>query len=217
MVKVKICGLKSVEDAVLACESGADLLGFIFIEGTPRVLSVDEARDIIEGIPSDIAGGAGKVGLFKDMAAQEVFRTVKSCGLDHVQLQGDESPEYCLEIKNKADVKIIKAFKVRENILPVGGISPVGYEAADMFVFDTFHPDMDGGTGEKFDWEVLEAAKGGIEKPFFVAGGLSPDNVADAVRTVRPYGVDVSSGIEIETGKKDEDLLKEFIKNAKEA
>lgn len=216
MVKVKICGLKSVEDAVLACESGADLLGFIFIAGTPRVLSADEASNIIEGIPAELSGTTGKVGLFKDMAVQEVIDTVNHCGLDHVQLQGDESPEYCSEIKEKAEVKIIKAFKVGESIIPAGGALPGGHEAADMFVFDTFHPAMDGGTGEKFDWKVLETAKGGIEKPFFVAGGLTPDNVADAVRAVRPYGVDVSSGVEVETGKKDENLLKEFIKNAKE-
>jgi phosphoribosylanthranilate isomerase len=221
LVKVKICGVTNLEDARKACDYGADLLGFIFVEGTPRAVGSGTVRDIVTGLSGDHKDKIGKVGLFRNERPGEIAGIVSSCGLDHVQLHGDETPEECgslktvLEQEHHRQVKIIKVFKVKGKILPQGRYGLSDYEAADYFVFDTFHPKVPGGTGTRFDWEVLIKVKDSIEKPFFIAGGLTPENVSDAVRAVRPYGVDVSSGVESSPGKKDEKLLKEFIENAK--
>jgi phosphoribosylanthranilate isomerase len=223
MTKVKICGITNLDDAVKACEFGADLLGFIFVKGTPRNAEVDKVKGIVSGLPEELKDKVGKVGLFKDEDLKKVAETVISCGLDHVQLHGDESPDYCGKLKDKIwvegdiRVKIIKVFKVKEEIMPIGEYSIGDYEKADFFVFDTYHPDIAGGTGKKFNWETLNREKERINKPFFIAGGLNPENVSKAVKTARPYGVDVSSGVEKTPGVKDEKLLKEFIKNAKKA
>jgi phosphoribosylanthranilate isomerase len=217
MVKVKICGITNAEDAARACEYGADLLGFIFVEGTPRAVEKDTVKDIVSSIPAGVGENTEKVGLFRDESLGVVAETLMYCGLESVQLHGDESPDYCRELKEKLPVNIIKVFKVREDVLPAGSHVIDDYGDVDHFVFDTFHPETPGGTGSSFDWEVLLREKGRIKKPFFIAGGLDPANVAEAVRTVRPYGVDVSSGVEKVPGKKDENLLKEFIKNAKKA
>jgi len=213
LVKVKICGLTNIEDALKACEYGADLLGFVFAEGSPRSVGPETVKDILEAIPK----GVGKAGLFKDDTLEEVEKCVLSCGLDHIQLHGDESPAYCAELKETMrkeakSISIIKTFKVKDKIL---GLPVEAYVEADYYLFDTFHENMMGGTGIKFDWSVVRDFKG--DRPFFLAGGLNPLNVAEAVREVNPYGVDVSSGVEESAGKKDENKLKEFIQNAKNA
>ncbi len=213
MVKVKICGLTNKEDALKACEYGADLVGFVFAEGSPRSVGPETVKDIVEAVPQ----GVGKVGLFKDDALEEVEECFLSCDLDHVQLHGDESPAYCAELKealrkNGKAVGIIKTFKVKDKIL---GFPAGAYVDAAYYLFDTFHEKMMGGTGIKFDWAVIRDFKG--DRPFFLAGGLNQRNVAEAVREVHPYGVDVSSGVEGSVGKKDENKLKEFIQNAKKA
>ena len=221
MIKVKICGITNLEDAVKACGYGADLLGFIFVEGTPRAVGMDTVKNIITDLPRGGESKVGRVGLFKDETIKNIIETISYCGLDYVQLHGDESLDYCRELKKALEekicvqVKIIKAFKVKKKILPHGDAVPDDYADMDYFVFDAFHPVISGGTGTKFDWEVLKKEKYKIQKPFFIAGGLHPGNVADAVEIVRPYGVDVSSGVEKTPGKKDHKLLKEFIENAK--
>jgi len=213
VVRVKICGLTNLEDAASACDHGADLVGFVFAEVSPRAVGAETVREIVSALPA----GVGKAGLFKDSPLEEVAGAAVACGLDHIQLHGGESPEYCRELKEALsekglNVKIIKTFKVKDNIL---GRTPGDFDSADYYLFDTFHPDMMGGTGISFDWSVLEGFK--WDRPFFLAGGLTPGNVAEAVRVVRPYGVDVSSGVEASTGKKDGVKIKEFIKNAKDA
>jgi len=218
-VKVKICGLTNVEDAVKACEYGADLVGFIFVKDTPRY--VGDAKDMIAGLPPAVKNAAGRVGLFKDEDPAAAAETVSLCGLDHVQLHGDETPAGCRELKKilkeKYDttVTIIKTFKVAERLMLHGEYDLEDYDDADIFLFDTFHPGIPGGTGTSFDWSVLAGERDRIKKPFFIAGGLNPENVAAAVRAVHPYGVDTASGVESSPGKKDENLLKEFIQNAK--
>jgi len=217
MAKVKICGLTNLEDAIKACECGADFLGFIFIKETPRNVDADTVKNITSRIPEEISAGIGKVGLFKDEAIEEVARAVSLCDLDHVQLHGDEDPNYCRQLKEKVggDIKIIKMFKVKDDIVAPYPYILDDYVDADYYVFDTFHPDLAGGTGKSFDWKVLLDSGDSIKKLFFIAGGLDPGNVREAVEAVAPFGVDVSSGVELEAGKKDENLLKEFIKNAK--
>ncbi len=223
MVKVKICGITSMSDAGKSLEYGADFLGFIFVPGTPRRVNKDTVKEIVNlvSVESEAHHKPALVGLFKNEGLKKVAETVISCGLDHVQLHGDESPDYCAKLKDsiwvKADirVKVIKAFKVKEEIMPIGEYSLDDYTKADFFVFDTYHPEAAGGTGESFDWNVLKQHD--INKPFFIAGGLTPANVLEAVKAVSPYGVDVSSGVESSPGIKDDKLLKEFIENAKKA
>lgn len=215
MVKVKVCGIKDAESALAACEYGADYLGFIFVKDTPRALKKSEAAFLVKGIPKSFKKGVLTVGLFKNESPEEVVSTVLMCGLDMVQLQGEEKPEECAFIKKKAGCFVAKAFKVTPSGVDFGGHAAGCYEACDYFVFDTFHPSMSGGTGETFDWKVLAAESHSINKPFFVAGGLDPDNVKKAITALKPYGVDVSSGVESSPGKKDKKMLKEFIENAK--
>jgi len=223
VVKVKICGIKRPEDALSACKYGADLLGFVFVEGTPRAVTAREVKEALSGLPGAARKRIGAVGLFRDEDPEEAARTVAECGLDHVQLHGSERPSYCAELNEilRAEhgrvVKVMKAFRVEDGILPVGPYVPGDYTDTDYFLFDTFHKELPGGTGRSFNWEILNEAKDIIRKPFFLAGGLGPDNVAEAVRYVSPYGVDVSSGVEEYPGKKDERLIKEFISNAKNA
>lgn len=216
MVKVKICGITNAEDAAKACEYGADLIGFVFVEGTPRCVSEETAKKIVKALPAAARGKVALVGLFKDAEAGTAAKIIKACGLDHAQLHGEETPEYCVALKKTlGDVKIIKVFKVKKGIMPCGVFETGDYGAADHFLFDAYQPDAAGGTGKVFDWPSLKRYSAGIDKPFFVAGGLTPSNVADAVRAMHPYGVDVSSGVESAPGKKDPFLMKEFIQNAK--
>ena len=216
MVKVKICGLTNLEDALAASSYGADLLGFIFIEGTPRALTKEKAKEIIDSLSGEARGKVSIVGLFKDDDVDRVIETAEFCSLDYIQLHGEESPDYCSSIKKETNCKVLKVFKVDGGIIPNGPYVTGDYIDVDYFVFDTFHPEDAGGTGMSFDWGALFASEAKIDKPFFVAGGLNPLNVAEAVSALKPYGVDVSSGVEEETAKKDSKLLKEFIKNAKE-
>jgi phosphoribosylanthranilate isomerase len=216
MAKVKICGITSAEDAVSACEAGADLIGFVFVEGTPRNVSVDAVREIVKKVRSSGKKPGGFVGLFKDADRSAVETAVKACGLDHVQLHGDETPEYCVCLKKAVEnLKIIKVFKVKKGIIPCGVFGPEDYAEADYYLFDTYEPTAAGGTGKPFDWASVNRYSGQIDRPYFVAGGLNPANVRDAVRALHPYGVDVSSGVESAPGKKNAELLKEFVKNAK--
>jgi phosphoribosylanthranilate isomerase len=138
-----------------------------------------------------------------------------------VQLAGSEKPAFCLELKtliaekHKKRINIIKTFKVGQEIMPYGPYGMDDYTEADFFLFDTYVPGLAGGTGKKFNWEAVAAKRGSIKKPFFLAGGLNAGNVSEAIAAVRPYGVDVSSGIEKRPGEKDPELLKEFVSNAK--
>jgi len=223
-VKVKICGITNAEDAVLACQCGADLIGFVFVAGTSRCVDRKIVKEIISGELVKFNVKVISVGLFKDETIEKAGEIVHYSGIDSVQFHGAESPGYCGDFKNFmmkkygiGKIKIIKAFKVKTEILPSGVYLPEDYDTVDYFVFDTFHPSRDGGTGIGFDHEVLKANREKLKKPFFVAGGLNAKNVKEVVKNVRPFGVDVSSGIEKNVGMKDKKLLKEFILNAKNA
>lgn len=216
-MKVKICGITNIDDAKAACLSGADLIGLVFVEGTPRALDAGEAGKITSSLKCDVV----KVGLFQNEDIGRVIDTVAFCGIDHVQLHGVESPEYCEQLKVRMktdkgiDLKIIKVFKVGKKVMPNNGYYPDDYEHVDYFMFDTYRIDLPGGTGEKFNWDLLREVKDSLRKPFFLAGGLTPENVKEAIASSSPYGVDTSSGVEAEKGRKDHKKLKEFIENAK--
>jgi len=206
MVKVKICGMTELRDALKAAELGADMVGFVFFENSPRKVDPEHARVIIEDLPRDLL----KVGLFLDQPLGEVRKTAKSCHLDFIQLHGTESDSYCRELKKY--FRIIKSFRIRDE---EGFGNVEHYENADYYLFDNYVKGTPGGTGQAFDWGLLAGKS--FSKPFFLAGGLRPGNVRGAVEKVSPYAVDVASGVEKSPGKKDYKLLKEFIQNAKKA
>ena len=201
-VRIKICGVTRLEDALAAVAAGADALGFVFVPGTPRFIEPVTAHAIIQRLPPYVA----KVGLFVNPDRTTVRQTIAQTGIDTVQLHGEETPEFARQFR--AAVKVVKAFRVRG---PESLTSLAAYrDAADAWLLDAFAPGAHGGTGARFDWERAVEAKG-HDVPLVLAGGLTADNVAEAVARVRPYAVDVSSGVESAPGRKDPDLVRRFI------
>ena len=201
MTKVKICGITTLDDALMAVEAGADALGFVFFEKSPRYLGPEAAAAIIARMPPLVQ----VVGLFVNAELDFVNRTADSCGLDIVQLHGDESPAYCRLVRRR----VMKAFRVRG---PESLESLADYQVA-AYLLDAYSPNAYGGTGARFDWDCALAAK--ERGPIVLAGGLDPDNVASAVAKVAPYAVDVSSGVESSPGRKDPEKVTLFLAEAK--
>jgi phosphoribosylanthranilate isomerase len=203
-VKVKICGLTNAPDALAAAQAGADALGFVFYDQSPRRVSVEAAAAIIPSLPPFIV----KVGVFVNAPEDLVFRAIRQCGLNLLQFHGDEPPEYCLQF----GLMSMKAFRIRD----AASLDALPNYKTDSFLLDAFAPDKLGGTGHTFNWDLAIAAQK-FGRPIFLAGGLTPENVAEAVRRVRPYAVDVSSGVESAPGQKDHAKVKAFISAAKAA
>ncbi len=201
-VKVKICGNTNLADAQAAVEAGADMLGFIYCARSPRNVAVEQVAEIVRTLPPYIV----KVGVFVNPTEEAVIRALGECGLNMLQFHGDESPEFCTQF----GVMSVKAFRVRD----AESLRPLPDFPTDAWLLDTYSAEQAGGTGKTFNWDLaLEAGK--LGKPIFLAGGLTPDNVADAVRRVRPFAVDVSSGVESSPGKKDHARVRAFIKAAR--
>jgi phosphoribosylanthranilate isomerase len=204
MTKVKICGITTPEDALTAVEAGADALGFVFYKESPRHIFPEEAARIINLLPPFVQA----VGLFVNEAPEVVNQVSRNCRLGLVQLHGDETPDYCRRIEQR----VMKAFRVRS----LTCLDPIADYRLSGCLLDAYSPSFYGGTGTSFNWEIAqEAVKRGHK--IVLAGGLTPDNVAEAIRQVHPYAVDVSSGVESAPGKKDADKIRQFIRNAKEA
>jgi len=201
-VKVKICGITNTRDAHLALEYGADALGFVFYPESPRAVSPEMARDIIGSLPPFIS----TVGLFVNETIDRVREIRRISGVDLVQLHGDETPETVSAL----GPGVIKVIRVRgaESFADLDRYQP------RAFLLDAHHDVLFGGTGLRFDWDLAQWID---DFPVIVAGGLRPDNVAEAIRRTHAYGVDVSSGVEARPGIKDPALLKAFIHNAKHA
>jgi phosphoribosylanthranilate isomerase len=200
-VFVKICGITTEDDALLAVALGADALGFVFAPST-RQVAVDRARDIARRLPAEVL----TVGVFRDELPDRVVEIVQRAGLGAAQLHGHESAEQCREVRTRVPL-VIKAF-------PAGhpGLSDISSYGADVVLIEGDKP----GSGEVFDWRLAEdAPKAGHR--VVLAGGLHSHNVGDAIRRVRPWGVDVSSGVEREPGRKDPVKLREFIDAARAA
>jgi len=208
MVKVKICGITNLEDALLSIDCGADILGFNFFEKSPRYVAPQNAAGIIDKIPNDIL----RVGVFVNMETYRIDEFVQLLKLDAVQLHGDESADFVSELKRETDAKVIKAFRVSSDFM----VERVLDFQTETVLLDKFSNEHYGGTGERFDWKIAHDVKG-LDVEIFLAGGLTPENVAEAVQNVRPYAVDVASGVESSPGKKDPKKLEAFIKNAKNA
>ncbi|MDI6751652.1 MAG: phosphoribosylanthranilate isomerase [bacterium] len=199
VVKVKICGITCKEDAEAAVNFGADAIGFVFAD-SPRRITSDKAREIISVLPPFIA----TVGIFVNEDEKEVRRIASFCGISILQFHGDETPSYCSKFP-----RVIKAFRIKGR----EDIKRIREYKAETWLLDTYQEEKPGGTGVTFDWSVAcDLAK---EKRIILSGGLTPENVASAIKIVSPYAVDVSSGVEEYPGKKDHKKLEEFIRNAK--
>ena len=206
--RVKICGITNLEDAQHAVESGADELGFNFYEKSPRYISPQNARAITDKLPSSVF----KVGVFVGESIDKILKTSEIAGLDAIQLHGDESYEYVTELHSRTKIEIIKAVRVDPDF---DWSNAMDFDA-HAILFDGFSNDEYGGSGNRFDWKI--AADAIVMIPYlYLAGGLSADNVAEAIKIVRPYAVDVASGVESSPGKKDPEKVAAFIKAAKEA
>lgn len=201
-VKVKICGITSVADGLAAAEAGADLVGLMFYEKSPRHVSLPTAGEIARAVPPFVM----KVGVFVNPEPDLVMRAIGECGLSLLQFHGEEPPRFCTQF----GVMSMKAFRIRD----AESLTTLPHYATEAYLLDAFSPAARGGTGEKFNWALaLEARKFG--KPIFLAGGLTPENIAAAVKQVQPFGVDVSSGVESAPGRKDPAKMKAFIQAAK--
>lgn len=208
MTKVKICGITNLEDAFAAVELGADMLGFNFYEKSPRCIESYTAKAIVAELPNAVE----KIGVFVNMEEYRIGEFVDLVGLTFVQLHGEEDGTYINELRANTDALVIKAVRVGQGF----EIDSVLEFGADAILLDSYSAGTYGGTGECFDWSAANEVKE-LVPALYLAGGLMPENVADAVRTVRPYAVDVASGVESSPGKKDPKKLEEFIRNAKNA
>jgi len=204
LAKVKICGITNIDDAMAAVEFGADALGFVFFQGSPRYISPDDAAGIIRKLPSF----AMTIGVFVNEKPSQIEKTIASTGIDVIQLHGDEPPEMCAFSR-----RIIKAIRVKS----LASLDPLVHyqDKVSAFLLDTFSPGSFGGTGQKFNWDIATYAKQFGRT--ILSGGLTPDNIVEAVKQVGPYGVDVSSGVELKKGEKDHLKMRLFIERAKAA
>jgi len=201
--KVKICGITNIKDALDALWCGADLLGFVFYKKSRRYIEPGKAKEIIDILPPFVF----KVGLFVNEKVSKIKRIAKYCGLDFIQLHGDEDKKYLKKLKG---LRLIKAMRIKDK----NTLNNIEDLPCELFLFDSYSKSEFGGTGRAFDW-ILSKKIRKIKKPYIISGGLTPCNVGKAVKIFLPYAVDVSSGVENKNGKKDKLLMKEFIKNAK--
>ena len=210
MTWVKICGITNLDDALMAVEAGADALGFVFYEKSPRKIDVESVREIVNHLPPNIE----KVGVFVNEPAAEILETVFRAGLTAAQLHGIESrkPEYIRALKTSADLKVFLVLPGAENS---GSLeSSVSREPGiDAVFFDSGTSQLPGGTGKTFDWKTASSRIEAISEKVkvVVAGGLNSNNAADAIRILKPWGVDVVSGVEARPGKKDPLKVRAFI------
>jgi len=205
-VKVKICGITNWVDARRAVAEGADLLGFNFYAGSPRYVEPAKAKKIVRRLPTKVL----VVGVFVNESEQTMLEIARAVGLDALQLHGDETPAMVARLKRSFPV--IKAIRVKQS-LAAGQLRT--YKAATALLLDGFEARRRGGTGKTFDWEIARRAKqyGRV----FLAGGLTPENVGEAIRAAQPYAVDVCSGVEARPGKKDPARVRQLMRAAKDA
>ena len=204
MVKAKVCGITTPEDALAAASSGADAIGLVFAE-SPRKVSLEEAREIAAALPE----GVLKVGVFVNEEPEEVLRIAREVGLDYAQLHGDETPETVTFLR-EGGVKVMKALRVRDE----GSLAAMEGYGADLVMLDAWSEKARGGTGKRFDWALAKSLRG--RGNIVVSGGLSPENVREAISFFAPYGVDASSSLEEAPGKKNEERVRRFVSAAKE-
>ena len=203
MTTVKVCGITNPKDGTFAAEAGADAIGLVFAE-SPRKVRVEEARKIAAALPE----GVLKVGVFVNEDPEEVLRVAREVGLDYAQLHGDETPETVTFLR-EGGVKVMKALRVRDE----DSLAALDGYGADLIMLDAWSEKVRGGTGERFDWAVAKSLRG--RGNIVVSGGLSPENVREAISFFEPYGVDASSSLEDAPGKKNGERVRRFVSAAK--
>ncbi len=204
MVRIKICGITNIEDAIAAIKYGADALGFVFHPKSPRAVTPDRAKTIVSALPPFVT----TVGVFVNKEKTGLERIASCVGLNIIQLHGSELPEAC-----NVSRKVIKAIRIKD----LTDLEPLNhYKRVSAFLLDTYSPHAIGGTGRTFNWEIaVEAKKFG---KIILAGGLTPENIEEAIKLVQPYGIDVATGVEGSVkGKKDHKKLRLFIEKARNA
>lgn len=208
MTKVKICGITNLEDARHALEYGADILGFNFCRESSRYVDEGYVESIVERLVHPVK----KAGVFVNENISEIVDIEGIAELDILQLHGEETPDFVARLREETDAEIIKAVRIKPDLDPA---ILEDYEV-DGILLDAYSGEHQrGGTGMTFNWEIVKTLT--INSPLYLAGGLTPHNVVDAIRTVRPFAVDVASGVESSPGKKDLKKLEAFIRNAKNA
>ena len=200
--RIKICGITSIADAQAVADSGADALGLVFYDKGPRYVSTGLAREIALSVPPFLS----VVGLFVNAEPDYIESVMNAVPLSLLQFHGNETEAEC----RRWGTRYIKAFRVRPE-LPVTEMT-APYDSASGFLFDSYRKGIPGGTGESFDWQLIPQ---NLEKPVILAGGLDATNIAEAIRQVKPYAVDVSSGVEIQPGQKDHGKIKAFVSSAR--
>jgi phosphoribosylanthranilate isomerase len=203
VTKIKFCGITRLDDAELAVSAGAWAIGLIFWPRSPRRCEIDAAVEIAFALKRR----AEVAGVFVNAALDHVTQTADGVGLTMIQLHGDEGPAYCAEAARRTGCKVIKAARVRSR----ADVQALAAFHTDYHLLDSYTEGVPGGTGETFSWEIARGHRGSPHPvPVILSGGLSPDNVAGAIAAVRPYAVDVASGVELSPGRKDPDRLAAF-------
>jgi phosphoribosylanthranilate isomerase len=208
MTLVKICGITNVEDARLATRLGCDALGFNFYAVSPRSVAPDLVREII----SEVGDRVQTAGVFVNEPVDDLLRTAEATGIDSVQLHGDETPEYVNYLRGRCDLNIWKAFRISREF----DRHVIERYEIDAILIDAYSPDVFGGSGRMTDRSVAKKIAARYPK-VYLAGGLTPENVKASIESVRPFAVDVATGVESARGRKDATKLEDFIRNAKNA
>ena len=199
-MRVKICGIKQPEQGKAIAIAGATALGFICVPNTPRYVTKQQIRAVVEQLPKQI----DRIGVFANSSVEDICQIVEFAGLTGVQLHGDESPEFCQQMRSMLpDIEIIKALRIK-NSQALEQVQ-IYFSSVDTLLLDAYNPQMLGGTGATLDWKTLQQFQPGC--PWLLAGGLTPDNVLDALKQVNPNGIDLSSGVERAPGDKDLDKV----------
>ena len=215
MTWIKICGITNLEDALAAVEAGADALGFVFYEKSPRKVIPSDVRNIVQRVSPDVE----KVGVFVNQDEDTICRAAEQTGLTAVQMHGDnEDPHVADLIAERGKLKVFAA-------IAMNGPNPAGWamtwrpDVLRGFLLDSGGPSLNGGTGKTFDWRAAARSIDVIKRlgNVILAGGLTPENVSEAIRITHPWGVDVSSGVESKPGKKDTEKIRAFVKAVREA
>jgi phosphoribosylanthranilate isomerase len=199
-MRVKICGIKQPEQGKAIAIAGATALGFICVPNTPRYVTKQQIRAVVEQLPKQI----DRIGVFANSSVEDICQIVEFAGLTGVQLHGDESPEFCHQLRSMLpDIEIIKALRIKNS--QALEQAQIYVSSVDTLLLDAYNPQMLGGTGATLDWKTLQQFQPGC--PWLLAGGLTPDNVLDALKQVNPKGIDLSSGVERAPGDKDLDKV----------
>lgn len=205
MTRIKICGITNIKDALNAVELGADALGFMFYEGSKRYIKPEQARGIISELPPFIS----TVGVFVNQDGDEIKAAMELSGIEGIQLHGDETPEFCASVNDSISNKVIKALRVKDKIYTEN----IDLYPVQAILFDKFSKEAYGGTGTSFKWELLRGLN--LNNKIILSGGLTPENVGEAIEIVNPYAVDVSTGVEQSPGVKSQVKLRKFIEAVK--